>query len=164
MSRTIKFKAKSLINIPDDSNIIIAKGKWVYGDIVYDCSRVWIDTEYYGQILVDKNTVSEFTGIYDKNDNEIYEGDVILTQPLKDRPFSRKAKSKKLKGIVKHNIGYGKNFIDKPDKVRYWSAEWDVEIIDKKDYQKYNNCAWGLFFDCEMIGNIIDNKNLSGEE
>lgn len=40
----------------------------------------------------------------------------------------------------------------------------DIEILNKKDYEKYNNAAWGLFFECEIIGNLYDNKNLLEEE
>lgn len=87
-------------------------------------------------------------------------GDIVLTQPLKDKPFSQKAKSKRLRGIVKYQVLCGKNFIGEPDKVKYWGAEWYIEIIDKKDYEKYNNCSWGLFFECEVIGNIYDNPEL----
>ena len=89
-------------------------------------------------------------------------GDIILTQPLKDKPFSQKAKSKRLRGIVKYQVLCGKNFIGEPDKVKYWGAEWDIEIIDKKDYEKYHNYGWGLFFECEVIGNIYDNSELLG--
>lgn len=118
---------------------------------------------YDGGFFNEDVDMMQFTGLYDKNGKEIYEGDIILTQPLRDRPFSQKAKSKRLRGIVKYNIGCGKNFINDPDKIRYWAAEWDIEIIDKKEHQKYNNYGWGLFFECEVIGNIYDNKNLLEE-
>lgn len=95
---------------------------------------------------------------------EIYEGDIILTQPLRDKPFSKKAKSKRLRGIVQYKILCGKNFIGEPDKMKYWGAEWDVEIIDKEAHKKYCNGGWGTFFECEVIGNIYDNPELLEKE
>ena len=137
MSRIIKFKAKSLVNIPDNGNIIIAKGEWVYGGLVYDCNRVWIDTEYYGQILVDKNTVSEFTGIYDKNGDEIYEWDIII-----DSFYDKKAKVVFIEG-----------------------AFWLDYIIDFNKYETIHK-RYQLMANydnktvLEKIGNIFDNEDL----
>ena len=99
-----------------------------------------------------------------KTEKKYMSGDIILTQPLKDKPFSQKAKSKRLRGIVKYQVLCGKNFIGEPDKVKYWGAEWYIEIIDKKDYKKYHSYNWGLFFECEVIGNIYDNPELLGGE
>ena len=144
MSRIIKFKAKSLVNIPDNGNIIIAKGEWVYGGLVYDCNRVWIDTEYYGQILVDKNTVSEFTGIYDKNGKEIYDGDIIKYNQYWE-------------GDYYFPDGYGIIMWDKEESMFFLSAESpQSQWIDLFNLTRNLNS--------EVIGNIIDNKNLSGEE
>lgn len=90
-------------------------------------------------------------------------GDIILTQPFSDKPFSQKRKEKRLRGIVTYIIKSGKNFVGEPDKLKYWGAEWNVEIIDREDYKKYYHCSWGAFFECEVIGNIYDNKNLLEE-
>ncbi len=155
--RDIKFRGK-----------LINSKKWAYGNLDIKKTGTAIITPdetvlgRYGRI--NRETVGQYTGLKDKNGKEIYEGDIILTQLAKDKPFSKTAKSKRLRGVVKYNIKCGKNFIDNTEKVRYWGAEWDVEIIDKKDYEKYHNFAWGLFFECEIIGNIYDNPELLEEK
>ena len=56
--REIEFRGKTAINFStDNESIVIPKGKWIYGGIVFNDDRYWIDTPYYGQILVDRNTI-----------------------------------------------------------------------------------------------------------
>lgn len=132
--RTIKFKGKDT-----------STGEWMYGDLVQfeedDVKQTSIFTSELKGLTysVRPNTVCQFTGLYDKNGCEIYEGDIIRSFDSQGEP-------------IIHVIEYDNN-----------DAKFIVVLAG---YTKYDfGCGgitktWINLFKKEVIGNIHDNPEL----
>lgn len=59
MNREIKFRGRY-------------EGDWLFGDLTHVLQMMCVD-----QTLVEQETIGQFTGLYDKNGKEIYEGDIV---------------------------------------------------------------------------------------
>ena len=133
--REIKFRVKSL------------DGIWKYGDLLQwnngytfigTHSEDWIDDcanscDYTTIEKVDPNTVGQFTGLYDKNGKEIYEGDFVRYH-MHERGIHE---SEYQTGLVE--FGGGRFYADLDCSTLYFCG-------DSEDY--------------EVIGNIYDNPEL----
>lgn len=128
--REIKFRGK-----------YITTQKWVYGDLIHE---EWLggkaimikrkNTEY--SIL--EETVGQFTGLYDKNGKEIYEGDIVSKETFDDT---------------------------KPDciNISYARVEWVENLASYHLVNKDGKILWNLAFDkynIEVAGNIYENYDL----
>ena len=144
--RTIKFRGQR-----EDTK------EWVYGSLiedkyivgnVIDWNEDYFNTECWWRVI--PKTVGQFTGLYDKNGTEIYEGD-----------------------IIKEFNGYGSD--NGIAKIEYDTATFDLGarheyrqticgfIAKAIDNQKYNSESSTQSFyekECEVIGNIHDNKEI----
>lgn len=140
--RAYEFRGKTISNFPESKNtVVIPKGKWIYGGITYDEDRVWIDMPYYGQIIVDKETIGQYTGLKDKNGKKIYGGDIV---DFSYDVFVGNFDTRVAKGIVKFEKG------------AFWIGIPELE----EQYLLYEINIDSI----EVIGNIVDNPELLGGE
>lgn len=146
MNREIKFRGKS-----------INSEKWLYGYLGEAKSKIlqsiykekvifenleWFNTDNFGYVvndyMVDEETIGQYTGLKDKNDKEIYEGD-ILRVIWGGNEFAC---------LVGWNYGIGAWCISIGD------THLGVEPLG----------GWLSDGQFEVIGNIHDNKELLNQE
>lgn len=128
--RKILFRGKHIHVHPKNEHL---DGRWVYG---YLCDENYINSpELEGELLVDPETVCQYTGLTDKNGRKIFEGDI-------------------LSGERYHDYGQGGEYV--PDKC---VIEWNEKraAFDPVYWWRGYNHDLANY---EIIGNIFDNPEL----
>lgn len=144
MSREILFKGKCIGN-----KEWIKDGEWVEGLPMYTSNKsekgkidriLTLRDGYYSILLVDHETVCQYTGLTDKNGKKIFEGDIV------------------------------KQFADcdelGKDLYYFYQIRWSKEYCAFEGYEIYTKETF-LFpdlEDIEVIGNIFDNQELLESE
>ncbi len=129
--REIKFRGKD------------CSGQWVYGDLIHkrhDKESILIQ-DYKGLGSdVDTTTIGQYTGLKDKNNKEIYEGDIIRSYDSENKPI--------IHFIHWHNL----------------NACYVATIPQYSCICSIVTRDWIKEYDKEIIGNIHDNPELIKEE
>ncbi len=145
--REIEFRGKAILYCG-----FIEKGEWFYGTPVADRKGCYIVSgaadvtdEYFRPekwYTVDPETVGQFTGLEDKNDVKIFEGDIVQADP--DSVF-----------VVKFGrcIDFTSN---KPDGYQGFYLEQISHGLKMLRNDIYYWCNKGL----KVIGNVFDNSDL----
>lgn len=118
-------------------------GSWVFGSLltcddgaaaIMGAKHTWMNT----YVEVDPKTIGQFTGLRDRNDNEIYEGDIIKGY------FS-------IKGQLYEVVFLDGMFYAKIDR-----------FSDKAigGFPLWHFCIKEKGYTCEVVGNIHDNSEL----
>lgn len=122
MNREIKFRAKDRV------------GVWVYGDLRLTSREPHIWTDPYTSHIINTETIGQYTGLKDKNGEEIYEGDIVKS--------------------ISGKVGY----------VIFLQQEMGYVVVwDNCDTRLgHRNRGGGYEYDesIEVIGNIHDNPEL----
>ncbi|MBQ3022885.1 MAG: hypothetical protein IJD91_06160 [Clostridia bacterium] len=123
--REIKFRAKDRV------------GVWVYGDLRLTSREPHIWTDPYTSHIINTKTIGQYTGLKDKNDKEIYEGDIVKS--------------------ISGKIGY----------VIFLQQEMGYVVVwDNCDTRLGHRSRGGRYdvdSSIEVIGNIYDNPELVEE-
>lgn len=147
--REILFRGKTVNN-----------GKWVYGFLSKSRNteekpallKRCIDCEEKGIMIshiVDHETVGQFTGLTDKNGTKVFEGDILQTDECE---FV--VKFGECGGVknVEHNVGYIGFYVEPIGK---------YAAMLLKSGLRTDILYWINSCDCEVIGNIHDNPDIS---
>lgn len=132
--RTIKFRGKT------------KQGEWLYGDLVRGENDIYyifpLDMDRSGavpeeDVFIIPETVGQFTGLYDNNGREIYEGDII-----EDRYIN-----------VRHVIEWHEE-----EEAAFCASL--IQELKYKDLYSALKKSWIKEFQKEVVGNIHDNPEL----
>lgn len=124
-------------------------GEWFYGNLFDRDTKgnTHITTLERGCLVIDPETVGQYTGLHDKKDQEIYEGDILFVE------FADRSGGNQLVGWNEETASWG-----------IMNTYEYQSIKDGDDWPEFKNHTLIAFLKhaiiCEVVGNIHDNPEL----
>ena len=150
--RKIKFRGKDVFS-----------GQWRYGAYIPIDFTQWREPSIFDghhRAEVDGETLGQYTGYKDENENEIYEGDV-LEITIDDR-FKKELLLVIVHAIVRFGVHFGQMFQKTPKETCLgFYLEW-TNGYPRKQYRK-EFLYWVNNSKMRIIGNVYDNPELQEE-
>lgn len=134
--RTIKFRGKDQNNEWHIGYLVVKLGVHYIYEPIWEKSRgEYKKTDRFEEYNVRLETIGQFTGVFDKNGNEIYEGDIVNVRVTNDR--------------FKKNPRFRNGVVTFCEYDGGWAVGCYYRFLPKR---------------MEVIGNIYDNPELTKEE
>ena len=130
--REIKFKGKSIDARYSEEQCY---NKWVYGQLIQRSGEFYVLTNYGNELLVDEDSVGQYTGEQDWDGVEIYEGDIVKCKDYNEDEYT--------------------------SLIEYDNSAFVVDV-NNDDYDR-TALGWGIESDIEstkVIGTKYDNPEL----
>ncbi len=142
MNREILFRGKHIHVLSQNKHL---DGTWVYGylcgkNYINSCDEDEYEEKFTSEILIDPETVCQYTGLTDKNGKKIFEGDI-----------ARDIFDCSVVGIVRY--GEYQNVLD--DDGFGGHVGFYIDWQEKKKWLRKDLAYWVKH--SEFIGNIFDN-------